>query len=164
MITFIDTLFPLLAIIIVFGTPKGCHKTINILLAGMLVFVYGLEEYALDPDTHLFDGAWYDATLTILYAGMACVFYRVGGRIQFYLTSAGTVLHLGYWMSWGLGVFPVNLFYSEVFVTLTIMQLLAASKGMLWSVLYKRTQGVKNGLLRHNSHGFISRIIRRGDS
>ena len=157
--TFIDTMFPLLAILIVFGTPKGCHRLINTLLACMLVFIYGLEEYTL----HMIDGAWYDSTLTALYIGMAFLFYRAGGLVQFGLTSAGAVIHFGYWMVWSFSAMPATLFYSEVFVTLTIMQLLAASKGMLWSVLYKRIQGVKNGVRSH-SHGIVWHLTHRGHS
>jgi hypothetical protein len=119
----------------------------------MLIFIYGLEEYTMN----MIDGSWYDMLLALLYSGMAFLFYRAGGLIQFALTSTGAILHAWYWYVWGVDARPLSLFYSEIFVTLTIFQLLAASKGMLWSVLYKRIQGGNYGT-RRNSHGLIWHI------
>lgn len=141
MIDIISIIFIILAVFIVLGTPKGCNRTINTILACMLIFIFGLEEATKD----MLDGAWYDVSLSVIYATMAFLFYRVGGYVQSALTSVGLVLHIGYLCIWSFNELPMNLFYSEVFITLTAVQLLAASNGVLRPLLYRMLNGGDNG-------------------
>lgn len=140
----LSALFPLIAIAIIFGTPKGCGRTINQLVAVMIIFIFGLEEFILSDfavSLGVVDGSWHDATLFSLYALMMPLFYRTGGSIQLALSGVGALLSAWYWTTWSGNSAPINLFYAESFIALTIMQLLVASDLALKPLLNKMLHG-----------------------
>lgn len=145
----IDWIFPLLAIAIYFATPKGCYRDINTILACLIVFIFGYEEYIIASG--IYDSELHDIIMISLYSLAACLFHLVGGRIQLLLACIGVVLHIGYFGAWAFIDYPHDYYYRGAFVTLTVLQLLAASKGALWSILYKKVQGVINGRANRGS-------------
>lgn len=157
MITIIDTIFPILAVLIVFLTPKGCNRTINTVLACLLIFIFGLEEFVSSDfavSSGVIDGAWYDVILVGIYSLIAWLFYRVGGYVQSVLTSIGLVLHLFYLLLWTANYMPMELFYSEVFISLTVAQLMVATNGILRPILYRMiSRGGHGRDNRSGAHG-----------
>lgn len=154
MITIIDTIFPILAVLIVFATPKGCNRTINTVLACLLIFIFGLEEFVLSDfavNAGVIDGLWYDIILVAIYGLIAWIFYRVGGYVQSVLTSIGLVLHLFYLLLWTADYMPMELFYSEVFIGLTVAQLMVAMNGILRPILYRMINRGEHGRDNRNA-------------
>ncbi len=157
----IDWIFPLTAIAVYFATPKGCYKDINTILVCLILFIFGYEEYIIASG--IYDSAFHDITMIGIYGLAAGLFYVMGGRIQLLLACIGAVLHVGYGLAWGFVAYPHDYYYRGAFVTLTILQLLAASKGALWSILYKKIQGVANGRIDRSRYNAISRSTLHRD-
>ena len=165
MVDILSALFPLIAIAIIFGTPKGCGRTINQLVAVIIIFIFGLEEFVhsdFATELGVIDGQWYDATLFTLYVLMMPLFYRTGGRIQLALCGVGAALSAWYWTAWTGDVRPIALFYTESFITLTIMQLLVASDLALKPLLDRMLHGGDNeSPSRNHNHASGSHSVHR---
>lgn len=154
-IAIVCALLPLFAVLIVFCTPKGCNRTINTLLACLIIFIFGFEE-AVRSDVAvslgIYDGRWFDASIIAIYGAMILLFYRVGARIQLGLSLVGALLGVWYYLSWSGDTRPINLFYSESFIFLTVLQLIVASDTPLKSLLNKMLNGGENGGPNTRSH------------
>lgn len=143
----IDWAFPLLAIGIYFATPKGCYKSINLILVCLISFIYGYEEYIVKS---VYDSPLHDLIMVCIYLSAASLFSAFGGKIQLYIALSAAIIHIGYGFGWAFIEYPHDYYYRGAFVTLTIIQLLAASKGALWSILYRKVEA--NERIRHINH------------
>lgn len=155
----IDYIVPLLAALIALST-RGCYRYINYTLACLLIFIFGYEEYVLSPDSFVFDSYWHDVIMIFLYGTAALMFHKLGGRIQLILASTGVALHIVYGLGWLIPNYtPEQYYYEGVLITLNIIQLLAAHKGQLWSILYKKTGAYYELRSDHNgsNHNSIHR-------
>jgi len=134
-------LFPLLAVIIYFATPKGCDKTLNWILTGLFVLIWSFEEAIVKVNESapvLFDGLWYDGILLCLFSVAAFLFYKSGGRKQFKLSLSGALLCALYAYLGSTGLyyeetFRADYYYVESMICLYFAQLFVAGGGMMLS-------------------------------
>ncbi|MBG7617460.1 MAG: hypothetical protein IZT57_03730, partial [Chloroflexi bacterium] len=155
----IDSLFPIAACLIALMTPKGLYKTLNEVLAALFIFVFAVSYLGQASDTAIYDGVWYDITMLLLYSVCGAVFYFIGGRVQSILCSAGAIIITIYAALWINSNESMLFFYSdpennvryEVLISLYTIQLLAAFRGMSWSLLCKIKHGGYNGI--RSAHG-----------
>lgn len=167
----IDGLFPIAACLIAIMTQKGLYKTLNEVLAALFIFVFAVSYLGQASDTAIYDGIWYDLVMLILYSVCGVVFYFIGGRIQSILCSAGAVIIAIYAALWINANESLLFFYSdpennaryEVLLTLYTIQLLAAFRGMSWSLLCKIKHGGCNGI-RSAHDSLWNRIVHRDNS
>ena len=159
----IDFTLPLIAIGIYYATPDGSNRQVNLMLACLLVFIFGYEQYIIEND--VYDTPLHDVIMLSVYGIFSILFYAFGGRIQLLLALSGAIIHIGYGMAWIWTAYPHDFYYRPAFVVLTIIQLLAASKGALWSILYNKLQAVTNERIRMGAaHDTGSRSVHRGNS
>jgi hypothetical protein len=154
-IEIVCALLPVFAVVILFATPKGCVKTINTLLAVLIIFIFGFEEAARSDvavSLGIYDGKWFDASIGTIYILMIPLFYRAGGRIQSALTFVGVLLSAWYYLSWTGDTRPINLFYSESFILLTAIQLFIASEKPLKTLLDRMLHGGNSESISRNNH------------
>ena len=145
----IHFIFPLLAVIIYFATPKGCNKTINWILTGLFVLIWSFEEAIAQfntPVPFLFDGLWYDISLLLIFSLSAFLFNINGGKIQVKLSIVGMFLCSFYIGLGGTGLyydasFRSDFFYVEAMIALYIAQLFVASGGMMFAIMDKLSIG-----------------------
>ena len=150
----IDSLFPILACLIALFTPKNQYKLHNQMLAALFIFVFAIAYLGQAKDASVYDGAWYDIAMFLLYSVGAATFYLTGGRVQSILCSVGAVIIMYYGAAWayenGFTALysgdPENNIRYEALITLYTVQLLAAFRGMAWSILCKMQQGGYNGI------------------
>jgi len=168
-IEIVCALLPVLAALMIFLTPKGCARTINTLLAVLVIFIFGFDEAARSDvavSLGVYDGKWFDVTVGTIYALMVPLFYRAGGYIHAGLSFAGALLSTWYYMSWVGDVRPISLFYSESFIALTIIQLLIASDAPLNTLLNKLLHGggSESVLGRSRNNGSSGNPVHRNHS
>ena len=167
-INVVCALLPLLAVVIVFFTPKGCVRTTNTLLAVLIIFIFGFEESARSDVAvalGIYDGKWFDASIGTIYVLMIPLFYRAGGYIQAALSFVGVLLSTWYYLSWAGDTRLISLFYEETFITLTIMQLLIASDAPLKSLLNRMLHGGDiESVSRNHNNGTSGDPVHRGHS
>jgi hypothetical protein len=148
----IHWILPIVGIFLAFLTKKGCYKDINTLLAGLLVFIFGYEVHIIDGG--YLDGPWHDAFLFSVYGVFSYLFYKTVGKRQLILSLVGVALSAGYGLTYlysnwmGFDFNPKDFYYTESFITLTILQLIVASDGVAWTALYKKMGG--HDELRHS--------------
>lgn len=163
----IHALLPLMAWVLYFTAPNRCYKVSNLLLAILLTFIYGLEEFVLYADelmvgVFIYDGLWYDNIVMCLYFMFAIIFYVSYSRIQVTLSLIGGSLAClyailrTYQVDKGLIFDPTAYYYTEVYLALTVSQLIAASGGLLEAVIIKilRSAG-HEGSFRIDNHGAV---------
>ena len=136
----IDFTLPLIAIGIYYATPDGSNRHVNLMLSCLLIFIFSYEQYILANG--VYDVPLHDVIMFSAYGIASILFYSFGGRIQLILALSGAIIHIGYGMAWMWTAYPHDFYYRPAFVVLTIIQLLAASKGALWSILYNKLQAV----------------------
>ena len=159
----IDFTLPLIAIGIYYATPDGSNRHVNLMLSCLLVFIFGYEQYIIANGAY--DTPLHDVIMFSAYSISAILFYAYGGRIQLMLALSGAVIHIGYGMAWIWAAYPHDFYYRPAFVVLTIIQLLAASKGALWSILYNKLQAVAHERIgRGAAHDTSSHSSHRGNS
>jgi hypothetical protein len=138
----IDWMLPIAGIMILFLTPKGLNREINEILACLLIFIFGYEQYIIENS--LYDSEWHDVARFSVYGLCTYLFYKVGGYRQYKLSLLGAVMcliyggfgfyydHLGYYFD------PRDYLWAEAFIALSIIQLYIASDGAGFSTLCKR--------------------------
>ncbi len=159
-----DWIFPLIAIILVFTTAKGRYRTINLVLTMLLSAHYGYEVYIVEGG--FYDSIQHDIFMLGIYSLAAYTFYRLCGDIQAILACVGVGMSIAYGTAWYFVAYPHDFMYREAMVFLTVLQLLAASRGALWTIFNKLTHGVNHGrgMVRHTYHGVDRRSVHRGGS
>jgi hypothetical protein len=157
-----DWIYPIIAIVIVFATPKGCYQTIAIVLSVLLIAHYGWEVYIIEGG--YYDTYWHDVYMLGIYSIAAYTFHRLCGNWQVKLAGVGVGLSLLYLIGWMYVPYPHDYYYKEAMVILTIAQLLAASRGASWSLLNKTADWVLHGrAARITHHGVGRRTLPRNN-
>ncbi len=160
-----DIIFPVLAVLIYWLTPKGCDKTISWILAGLFVLIWSFEEAIVRvniPVATIFDGAWYDASIMSIFLAASYLLYKAGGKIQYKLSLFGAFICVFYASVGATGLyygqsFRADYLYAEVMYSLYFLQLFYSGGGMLIARINSATSGANNerravsGYRRHNS-------------
>ena len=159
----IDWIFPIAGVLIYFLTPKGKCKEINEILAYLLVFIFGYEQYILE--NNLLDSPWHEVAYFLSYGLFSYLFYKRGGKRQLKLTLLGMAMSVVYggfgFYFWNQGFYldPRDFYWTEAFITLSILQLIIASEGVCLPTLYKKIGGYHG---RNNSSSGRDARHRRG--
>jgi hypothetical protein len=112
-----------------------------------------------------YDTYWHDVYMLGIYSIAAVTFRHLCGNWQFIFAGVGVLLSILYLIGWLYVPYPHDFYYKEAMVMLTIAQLLAASRGALWSLLNKTADWVSNGrAARTNYHRVERRSIPRDNT